>query len=81
MGLVRIYDCYLEFLDQWEKKLVVKMGGVEYVKSFCYYEGFMEFMGFEDMNIIGEFNLEVEKIFLLDYFIVINSFLEEYGQG
>ena len=79
MGLARIHDRYLEFLDQWEKKSVAKMGGVEYVKSPCHHEGFMESMGPEDMNIIGEPNSEVEKILLLDYPIAINSLLEEYG--
>lgn len=79
MGLARIHDRYLEFLDQWEKKSVAKMGGVEYVKSPCHHEGFMESMGPEDMNIIGEPNSKVEKILLLDYPIAINSLLEEYG--
>lgn len=39
MGLVRIYDCFLEFLDEWEDKIVDDKG---YIKSFCYYKGFSE---------------------------------------
>ena len=59
MGLASIHDRYLDFLDQWGKKSVAKMGGVEYVKSPCHHEGFMESIGPEDMNIIGEPNSEV----------------------
>ena len=60
MGLARIHDRYLEFLDQWEKKSFAKVGAVVYVKSPCHHEGFMESIGPEGMNIIGEPNSEVE---------------------
>ena len=59
MGLARIHDRYLEFLDQWEKKSLANVGGVEYVKSPCHHKGFMESIGPEDMNVIGEPNSEV----------------------
>ena len=59
MGLASIHDCYLEFLDQWENKTLTKVGGLEYVKSPCHHQGFMESIGSEDMNVIGEPNSEV----------------------
>ena len=59
MGLARIHDRYLKFLDQWKNKALANVGGLDYVKSPCHHEGFMESIGPESMNIIGEPNSAV----------------------
>lgn len=59
MGLARIHDRYLEFLDQWKNKSLANVGGLEYAKSPCHHEGFMGSIGSESMNVIGQPNSEV----------------------
>lgn len=79
MGLARIHDRYLEFLDQWENKTLTNMGGLEYVKSPCHHQGFMESIGPEDMNVIGEPNSEVGKILTRFAYSYKQALLEESG--
>lgn len=76
MGLVRIYDCFLEFLDEWEDKIVDDKG---YIKSFCYYKGFSEIfnVGGQEMSIIGEFDLEMCWRFIDDMVFCVNKYLNQ----
>ena len=60
MGLARIHDRYLEFLDQWENKTVDEGG---YIKSPCHHQGFSQTFdvstGHQILSVIGEPNSEV----------------------
>ena len=73
MGLARIHERFLEFLDKWENKTVDDKG---YTKSPCHHDGFSETFEVEgqEMSIIGEPNSEMCRQLIDDMLFCTNRF-------
>lgn len=72
MGLARIHDRFLEFLDEWEDKTVDDKG---YIKSPCHHKGFSETfkVGGQEMSIIGEPDSEMCRRLIDDMVFCANK--------